>query len=429
MLDKVVITGTGLITSLGTGVSETWDALISGRSGIRLIDTFDVQGFDCKHAAEVQGLGPEDLNIHPRDSRIMEKHACMLMKSSRDAFSQSGLDTRSVAPEDIGFFAGMGMVDYNIDDILASILKSRDQDGMFKYDRFFSGGYREIHPLWPLSMLNNISFCQVAIDLGIKGENTVFSPHGDSGIHAIMEACNVVSEKSAEVALAGGVSEKISPQSLARFSLSGILNTTDSEDTLYCNPFGKNRQGTVLGEGCGILALELESSVEERQLHQFAAIAGYGTSCELNKNAHCPTSKAISLSMEQALASADLRPSDIDVIIAHGDGTETGDRSESEAIHHTFTDCINQINAYSSKGSLGNLLAGAPGVDVILGICILENGIIPAVYNALPLDSDIFFNVVTQEPLKSYPKRILINSRSHEGQCASIIIEKVDQMR
>jgi 3-oxoacyl-[acyl-carrier-protein] synthase II len=428
MVDNVVITGTGLITSLGPGVSETWDALISGRTGIRQIDTFDVQGFDCKHAAEVQGLGPEDLNIHPRDSRIMDKHAYMLMKSSRDAFSKSRLDTGSVAPEDIGFFAGMGMVDYNIEDILTSILNSRDQDGMFEYDRFFSGGYREIHPLWPLSMLNNISFCQVAIDLGIKGENSVFSPHGDSGIHAIIEAYNVVSEKRAKVALAGGVSEKISPLSIARASLSGILNISANEDDLYCRPFGKYRKGTILGEGSGMFTLELNSSAENRQRPRLASIAGYGTSFEMSEDSNCPTAGAISLSMENAMASADFKPSDIDLIIAHGDGTFDGDKNESEAIHQTFADCIKQINVYSSKGSLGNLLAGAPAVDVILGICILKNGIIPAVFNALPLDSDIIFNVVSQEPLKSYPKKILINSRSHEGQCASIIIEKADQM-
>ncbi|KPK02914.1 MAG: hypothetical protein AMK71_00590 [Nitrospira bacterium SG8_35_4] len=421
---NVVITGTGLVTSLGTGVSETWDALISGRSGIGRIDSFDAEGFDCKHAAEVPGLGPEDLNIHPRDSRIMDKHAFMLMKSSRDAFAQSRLDTGSVAPENIGFFAGMGMVDYNIDDILTSVLNSMDQNGMLDYSKFFSGAYREIHPLWPLSMLNNISFCQVAIDLGIKGENAVFSPHGDSGIHAIIEAYDAVSEKRAKVALAGGVSEKISPQSLARSSLSGILNTTEREDALYCNPFGKNRQGTVLGEGCGIVALELRASAEERQVSRLAAIAGYGASCELNKDSRCPSAKAISLSMEQALARADLLPSEIDVIIVHGDGTDTGDRSEAEAIHHTFRDYTSRVRVYSSKGAIGNLLAGASAADVILGICMLENGIIPAAYGSPATDNEVLLNVVHGGPLKAAPGRIMINTRSHEGQCASLIIEK-----
>jgi 3-oxoacyl-[acyl-carrier-protein] synthase II len=424
MVDKIVVTGTGLVTSLGPGVSETWDALISGRSGIRRIDTFDVHGFECKHAAEVQGFVPDDLNIHPRDSRIMDRHSYMLMKSGRDAFMQSRLDTGSVAPEDIGFFAGMGMVDYNIQDILPSIVKSRDRDGIFEYDRFFSGGYREIHPLWPLSMLNNISFCQVAIDLGIKGENTVFSPHGDSGIHAIMEAYHVVSEKRATVALAGGVSEKISPQSLARASLSGTLNTTDSEDSLYCNPFGKDRRGTVMGEGCGILVLEHESSARERQVRRLAVISGYGASCGLDEEAHCPASEAISFSMEQALAVADLRPSDIDVIIAHGDGTGAGDRNESEAIHHTFKNCISQVPVFTSKGAIGNLLAGASAADVIIGICMLGNGIIPPVCGSYPIDDDILFTVVQGGPLRTAPGRIMINTRSYEGQCASLIIEE-----
>ena len=139
----------------------------------------------------------------------------------------------------------------------------------------------------------------------------------------------------------------------------------------------------------------------------------------------CPTTDAVRMSMDRALARADSVPSDIDVIIAHGDGTKAGDRNEIEAIHQTFSDCISQIRVYSSKGSLGHMMAGSPAVDVILGICMLKNGIIPASCSSLPLDDDIPFTVICREPLKAEINRILINSRSHEGQCASLIIEKV----
>jgi 3-oxoacyl-[acyl-carrier-protein] synthase II len=422
MSDKVAITGTGLVSSLGLNASETWDALLSGKCGIRVIDDFDAQSFDCHAAARVQGLSPSELDIHPRDSRIMDKHSFMLMKGSRDAFNQSKLDNGSITPEDIGYFAGMGMVDYDIEDLLPSVLKSLDQQGNLDYNKFFSQAYQDIHPLWPLSMMNNISFCQVAIDLGIKGENTVFSPHSDSGSHSIIEAHNYIMEKKARVVLAGGVSEKVSPSSLARASWFGILNNEEPA----CRPFGKARKGTILGEGCGILSLELQSSAEKRQIRCLAAISGYGASFEVSEELNCPTSKAISLSMEQAISKANLKPSDIDLIIAQGDGTYTGDKNEIEAMQLTFTDCIDKVNVFSSKGALSNLLAGAPAVDVILGIYILENGIIPATYNSLPLEENIKFNVISSEPLRAHPKRILINSRSYEGQCASLIIEAID---
>ncbi len=422
MEDKIVITGTGLVSSLGSTPSETWDALVSNQCGVKQIEDFNSEGFECNTAAQVQGLNAEKLNVHPRDSRIMDKHSYMLLKASRDAFNHSGLNNGSVASEEIGYFAGMGMVDYNIEDLLPSTLKSLDSKKELDLDRFFSHAYQEIHPLWPLSMLNNISFCQVAIDMDIKGENTVFSPHADSGAHAIIEAYNSVAEEKSLIALAGGVSEKVSPLSVTRALLSGILN----KEGTTCMPFGKNRKGSILGEGCGIIALELQSSAEKRNVPCHAALTGYGSAFEAENESPCPTPKAISRSMEDAIKYAGLKPSEIDLIIAHGDGTFQGDKNETDAINRTFTDCIDQINVYSSKAALGHLLAGAPATDIILGIHIMKNGIIPAIHNAMPQDEKIRFNTVTEGPLTTNVKRILINSCSSEGQCASLIIEAID---
>ncbi len=427
MTDKIVITGFGLISSLGHSASETWNALLSGGCGIRPIEDFDVQGFKCKAAARVHGLSPLELGIHHRDARIMDKHSLMLMKCSQDAFKNSMLNAASVPGEDIGFFAAMGMVDYNIGDLLPAALKSSDPHSNLNYPAFYSGGYQEIYPLWPLSMLNNISFCQVAVILGIKGENTVFSPHADSATQAIIEGVNTIIEKKAQLALAGGVSEKVSPLSLARASWSGILNAEgEFSDKTLCRPFGKDRKGTIIGEGCGIFTLESLSSAKKRQAPYFAAITGYACAFGKSGSCNCPTSGALSNAMEQALFKADLKPSDIDLIIAHGDGTHMGDKNEIEAIHQTFSNCISKTNVFSSKGAVGNLLAGAPAVDIILGIYMLRDGIIPTVCNALPLDENIQFKVISKEPLKKDLKRILINASSCEGQCASLIIEAVD---
>ncbi len=426
MNNRVVISGAGLVSSLGLSTPETWEALLAGKCGIQRIDGFDMQGFDCPVAAQIQGLGPSELGIHPRDFRIMDKHSYMLMKSSRDAFRQSCLDSGDIAPEDIGYFAGMGMVDYNIEDLLPAVVQSLDEDGRFDYDKFFSGAYQQIHPLWPLSMLNNINFCQVAIDLRIKGDNTTFCPHADSGLHGIIEAYNSVLTGNAKAALAGGVSEKVSPLSIARALWFGILNTSGNYHEFRCSPFGKDRRGTVLGEGCGIISLELQSTAEHRGVPSLAAVTGYGGSFELTSNSHCPTSKAISLAMEQAIAMADIGTSDIDLIIAHGDGTYMGDKHEIEAIHRTFSDCIDKVNVFSSKGALGHMLAGAAAADVALGIHILQHGIIPAVYGSPLQDDDIKFRLVGGKPNKADPRRILINSRSYEGQCASLIMEAVE---
>ncbi|MBI4698988.1 MAG: hypothetical protein HY758_08830, partial [Nitrospirae bacterium] len=310
MKDKVIIAGAGMVTSLGHSVTETWKALLSGGCGIKTIETPELRGFDCRSAAQVN-LIPSSLNIHPRDARIMDMHSLMLMKSSRDAFKEAGLgealSSGGFRGEDIGFFAGMGMVDYKIEDIMPSVLKSLDQHGNLDYDAFFLKGYQEIHPLWPLSMLNNISFCQVSTDLGIKGENSVFSPHSDSGMQAVAEAAKTLLDRKAKAALAGGVSEKVSLLSLARASYFGILNPADG----VCRPFGKDRNGTILGEGCGIIAMELQTSAVQRGMPCLAAISGCGVSFGVSGDTDYPSSSAISDAMGKALEDAELRASDI----------------------------------------------------------------------------------------------------------------------
>ena len=423
--NRVVITGVGIVCSLGSDVSEVWEALLSGKTGIRPIEGFDPGGFGCTFAAQTQPLDPVDLGIHPRDSRIMDTHSYLLMKGSRDAFHQSRLKETSIPRQEIGFFAGMGMVDYEVEDLLPAILKSLDGVGNLDYSTFYSKGYTEIYPLWPLSMLNNISFCQVAMSLDIQGENTVFSPHGDSGVMAVAEGMKALWDQRARVALCGGVSEKVNPLSLARAQLNGILNTISPQNNQLCRPFDVGRKGTILGEGCGAIALELESSARKRGVPWLASMTGYGSTCEVEDRFSGPTARAVVMAMKEALERGGHKPSDIDVVIAHGEGTIRGDRNEIEAIHSVFSDCIDQVHVFSSKGSVGHLLAGAPLVDTILGVSMLRSGFVPRTLHTLSPESFIRFPLVYREPLRLEPRRILVNSQSYEGQAASLILESV----
>ncbi len=355
----------------------------------------------------------------------MDTPAYMLMKCTTDAFLQAGLETTSIAREDIGFFAGMGMVDYDSEDLLPAVLKSWNSAGDFDYDLFYSDGYKEIYPLWPLSMLNNISFCQVAINHDIRGENAVFSPHADAGAQAVAEGMKTVLDRKSQVVLAGGVSEKLSPFSLARAHLCGVLNTQDNQDEMLCRPFSVLRNGTILGEGCGVLALELHSSAAERGVPCLASLTGYGAACETDGRFSGPSAMALARSMQAALDSAGIKPSDIDLIIAHGDGTIAGDNNESEAIHQVFSGCFDKVTVFSSKGALGHLLAGAPVVDMILAIWMIRTGIVPSTLNSAPSEDTILFNLLHGQSSPLQPKRILINCQSYEGQSASLLLEAI----
>ena len=421
---QVVITGTGLACSLGKDTAETWDALLSGKTGVKPISGFDVADFGSHEAAQVPGLTPDGLGIHPRDARIMDIHSLLLMMASREAFRKAHPVHSGMLGEEMGFFAGMGMIDYKIDDLMPSVLKSLAPDGSIDYHAFYSGGYQEIHPLWPLAMLNNITFCQVAIDLGIRGENTVFCPHAEGGMIAVTEGCGTVLEGRSRLALAGGVSEKVSPLSLARGHLAGVLKISTGDGDGRCRPFGEGDKGTVLGEGAGIVALELRSSADARGAAYSTMLTGYGHACEPLDDGPAPTARAIARAMDRAIEAASLRAENIDLIIAHGDGTLHGDKSEKEAITQVFSGHSDFV-VFSSKAALGHLLAAAPAVDIVLGTLIIENGIIPP---AMPEDAGqrgLGLNLVTGSPARKNVRKIMINCQSYEGQCSSVILESV----
>ena len=414
------------MSSLGLDPTTTWEALISGQHGLGPIEDFDASGFDCRMAAPLTGLDSALLDIHPREARIMDKPAYMLLAAGRQAFAAAGLAQALLAPQDIGFFAAMGMVDYKVEDLLPAVVKSWDAHGNLDYSSFFAQGYREIYPLWPLSMLNNIGFCQVSVDLGIEGENVVLAPHADACLAAVAEATHTVAAQNARVALAGGVSEKLSPISLARASLFGILNCCEEPLEKACRPFGKDRKGTILGEGCGIVVVETRSHAERRGMPGLAVIQGYAAAYEKSTSGNCPSVKCITQSMRKALHKAALTPKDIDLIIAHGDGTEAGDRNEAEAIQRVYGGRFEEIPVFSSKAALGNLLAGAAALDLILGVQIMQHGRIPPLPGEYSPAKHIRFNLIRRGLDPFNPRHILINACSYEGQAASLIIASVD---
>ena len=423
--NPVVITGVGAVTALGHTAAETWNGLLSRKDGVQPIEGFDIRGFGCKVAAQVRGLDPEALGIHTKSARIMDAHSFMLMKCARDAFTKARLGGSSVAEDQIGFFVGMGMVDYKIEDLVPAVVASKGQDGVLDLEAFYFKGYEEIYPLIILLMLNNVSLCQAAIDLKIRGENAVFSPHADSGARAIAESLKTLAEGKAKVVLAGGVSEKISPFGLARAHLEGNLNTGGYDGVAVCRPFGAQRKGTILGEGCGILALELRASADERRVPYTTMITGCGDAFGCEESFSAPTCEAITQAMRAALESAELSSSDIDVLIAQGDGNRVGDKNEISAIQEIFGNCLDRVLVFSSKGALGHLLAAAPAVDVIMSVSMLTEGVVPTTLHAAPVDESVKFHLVTDGPVRTSPKRLMVNCRSDSGQCASLIVETV----
>ena len=177
-----------------------------------------------------------------------------------------------------------------------------------------------------------------------------------------------------------------------------------------------------------MLSLELQSSADARGADYGSSISGYGFAFDFDKDEAAPSVNAIAHSMRQAVEAANLKPEDIDLIITHGDVAGAGNKNEIEAIHDVFASCLDKIKGFSTKGAIGHLLAAAPVVDTIVGIQILEQGVIPATIKgpgSVEAEDNTRFHVITGEPLTADVRRILINCRSYEGQCASLVLEKI----
>jgi len=421
--ERLVVTGMGAVSSLGHTVQGVWDAVLQGKGGLTRVDGFsadDPRGV----AAPVIGLDPSSLGVDARDSRIMGTHSHMLMKATRDAFESARLDSVTFPRDAIAYFAGMGMIDYHVDDLLPAVRRSVTVPWLVDFSLFHAEGYKDIHPLWPLSMLNNISFCQVAIALDIQGENAVFSPHAEAGASAVAESMTALQEGRALLALAAGVSEKISELSLTRALLSGVLSQGDRR---LISPGGSSADpaaGIGLGEGCGVVAMERLSSARERGAEPLAVVGGHASTFESDPDSVGPSVRAIATAIEETLAAAGTRPDQIDALIIDGASASGGDSNEFEALIQVFGARTPEIPAFCSKGAMGHTLAGAPLLDLVLAVSMLREGVVPPTLHLRVAEGMERPRMVTGLPLKIPLRQILVNCRNCEGHAASLVLQE-----
>jgi 3-oxoacyl-[acyl-carrier-protein] synthase II len=354
----IAITAIGTVLPVGVDLDDLLETLTSNSdmpNPIPLEDFFQISTHSlCE-------IGPSDLKIHPKEARIMDKHSLMLLKASEEAYGQSGLS--SYDAEDRGLFAALGMVDYRIEDLLPAVKKSIN-GGILDYRTFFKKGYQEIYPLWPLSMLNNIALCQVAIRLSIRGENAVFSPHSDASLWAVHEAAMALARGHCRGALSGGVSEVVSLNSLIRYVLSNTNHSRLMGQAIYeAVPY-------KMAEGSAILAIERLCDANQRGAIPIAMIAGFGSAFGFDDTHAGPTMEAIKQSMQVALKAAGIGPSEVDVLFSHHDQRIPEGVNEKAAIDSLFAKAM---TVCCTKPKVGDMLSGAGAFDIALAVAMLQS--------------------------------------------------------
>jgi len=404
--NRVVITGLGAITPLGLTVTDYWQGLINGKSGIGPITLFDASAYPCKLAAEVKNFEPTDY-MHIKRADRTERCTHFAIAATRMAIESARLDMTREKPEKVGVvIASTGMICMIADQ--GEIIKKR--------------GPMRIDPLFISKIAPSMVTAQVGLEFGAKGPNTSLNSACASGSDALGTALNHLRLGHADVMIAGGAEANISPVAVASTGRVGALSR-ETDPHKASRPFDLNRGGFVFGEGAGILILETYEHARQRGAPILAELAGAGWSFDAYSET-APDAETQAVAMNMALQDAGVSPEGIDYINAHGTGTKLNDAAETRAIKIVFTEKAYKIPVSSNKSMIGHLACAAGAVEAVAAVMTIKEGIIPPTINYETPDPDCDLDYVPTRARQQPVNVCLSNSFGMGGQNCSLVITR-----
>ncbi|WP_167632425.1 beta-ketoacyl-ACP synthase II [Mariprofundus ferrooxydans] len=414
MTRRVVVTGVGLVTPLGTGTDITWKNLIAGKSGIRRISYFDAvdKGMACTIAGEVPDFDAEQY-INRKDARKMDQFIQFGVAASMMALEQSGLVIDESNAERVGVAVGAGIGG------LVTIEKT-----MRAYD---AGGARKISPFFIPQTIINMTSGWVSMMTGAKGPNVATVTACATGTHAIGDAFEIIARGDADAMIAGGSEACICELGVGGFSAARALSTRNDEPERASRPWDKDRDGFVMGEGAGVLVLESLESAKARGAVILAEVIGYGMSGDAyHMTSPSPGGEGGGRCMKAAMNRAGINPEDVDYINAHGTSTPAGDVAETQGIKSVFGEHAKKLMVSSSKSMTGHLLGAAGGIEAAFSVLAVHNGVVPPTINLDNQDPECDLDYVPHEARQANIKVAISNSFGFGGTNASVIVRKFD---
>ena len=409
MKRRVVITGLGAVTPLGIGVEETWKNIKAGKSGIRRITKFDASKLPSQIAGEVKNFKPEEFMPAKLTSRI-DTFIQYAIASTRMALEDAGFPLNDLGDE-VGVIIGVGMGGVGLIEHYTRVLDKK--------------GYRRVTPFFIPMIIPNMAAGQVAILFGAKGPNTAICTACAAGNHAIGEAFRLIREGKVKAMICGGTESIITPLCVAGFSVMKALSTRNDEPEKASRPFDAKRDGFVIAEGCGILILEELEHAQKRGARIYAELIGYGLNADAyHMTAPSPDGEGATKCMEMALQDAGIDPSQIDYINAHGTSTPLNDISETKAIKTVFKEHAYKLMISSTKSMTGHLLGGAGGLEAIITVLSLYEGIVPPTINLEEPDPECDLDYVPNQARKANIKIALSNAFGFGGTNACLVFKK-----
>lgn len=411
MRKQVVITGMGTINPLGNDVSSFWDGLVAGRSGAGLITAYDASDQVVRIAAEVKDFDPLAY-FGRKHVRRSDRFAQLAMFAADQAVADAGLAfSDNGTNHHAGIIVGTGIGG------VGTLLDS--------YDTYRDRGPKRVSALMIPMMMPNAAAGELAIRYGLHGLSMSLASACATGTNAIGEGAERIRHGATEIMICGGVESVMHPLTLAALSNMGAVSRRNDEPERASRPFDANRDGFVMGEGCGVLILESLEHAQQRGAHIHAEVFGYGSSCDAF-HITAPDEKGAGavLSMQAALDDAGLAPEEIDYINAHGTSTPLNDRTETQAIRQLFGKHAYKLPISSTKSMVGHLMGAAGTVEAIACTKTLQTGVLHPTINYETPDPDCDLDYVPNESRETHPRTVLSNSFGFGGHNATLILRR-----
>ncbi len=411
MSNRVVITGMGAITPIGTGKDEFWKGLMEGRNGIDKITRFDASEYHAQIAGEVKDFDPTDY-IDKKESKRMDRCTQFAVAAAELAIKDAKLDLEKENLDRIGTFVGTG---------IGGIETMHGQ-----YEKFFDKGPGRISPFFVPMMIANMAAGQVAITYKLHGPSSCVVTACATGSNCIGDAFRVIQRGDADAMVAGGTEAAISQAAVAGFGAMKALCMDHNEDPEHASrPFDKNRSGFVMGEGAGLVILESLDHAKARGAHIYAEVVGYGTNSDAyHITSPAPHGEFQAKCMQLALDDAGLKAAEVDYVNAHGTSTHMNDQGETEAIKAVWGDAAKDVSVSSIKSMTGHLLGAAGGAECIATALAIENDMLPPTNKYETQEEGLDLDYVPHKAKAKKVRAAMSNSFGFGGHNACLLLKK-----
>ncbi|MGQ9684739.1 MAG: beta-ketoacyl-ACP synthase II [Thiobacillaceae bacterium] len=408
---RVVVTGLGIVSPIGSTVDAAWSSLMAGKSGIVRISRFDASAFASQIAGEVKDFDVSAY-LSTKEARRMDVFIHYGLAAGIDAFKDSGIEVNDANRERIGVNIGSGIGG------LPMIEET--------HKTYLAEGPRKISPFFIPSSIINMIAGHLSIRFGLQGPNLAMVTACATGTHAIGESARMIERGEADVMIAGGSESTVCPLAIGGFSAARALSTRNDDPAGASRPWDKGRDGFVLGEGAGVMVLEEYEHAKARGARIYCEVIGYGKGADAyHMTAPTEDGSGAARCMDTALRDAGINPDEVDYINAHGTSTQLGDLAETRAIKTTFGDHAHKLMVSSTKSMTGHLLGAAGGVEAVFTALALARNAVPPTINLHEPDPECDLDYVPNTARDARIEIALTNSFGFGGTNATLILRRI----